>query len=164
MRLADGTIAESIGYVEKDISIGDDKRTYLRRFQILPGLQSDILLGDRTLVEADVFKGKQMMMTEVQCRRSPCIPDCAPIIHLSSAEKWCFDSKRRLKRLFRKPKDDPPSPTMLADDRRARDARDVHRRLQERERMDTLSDDERAIAEGLEKTRQENYCRLRWPP
>ena len=165
MRLADGTIAESIGYVDKEISVG--KGTYLTRFQVLPGLRSDILLGDRTLVEADVFNTKLVMLTEVQCHSSPCIPDCAPIIHLSSAERGVFDSKRRLKRLkrfFRKQEDDPLSPTTLADDQRARNAREVHRRLQEQERICTLPEDDRLIAEDLEKTRQENYCRIKLPP
>ncbi|CZR69791.1 uncharacterized protein PAC_19691 [Phialocephala subalpina] len=114
------------------------------RLRFRPGSQSDVLLGDKALVEADVFNGgQQIMILQVECRHGPPIPDCAPIIHLSSAEKGFLDSKRRLKRLFQKLKDEPPPPTTLADDQRARDTREIHRRLQEQERMATLTDDER---------------------
>ncbi|KAI1160101.1 hypothetical protein F5B18DRAFT_540887 [Nemania serpens] len=52
--LSDGTIAKVLGYVDADLRVGGIA-TGERRFYVLDGLVADIILGDATLDELDVF-------------------------------------------------------------------------------------------------------------
>lgn len=56
VQFADSTIAETIGQVRADLSLTGDKGTNSSKvFDILPGLPSEVLLGQQTLEEIEAF-------------------------------------------------------------------------------------------------------------
>ena len=54
VRFADNTVAETIGQVQATLTLGDGS-TYLKVFDVLPNLTSEVLLGQFTLEEINAF-------------------------------------------------------------------------------------------------------------
>ena len=54
VRFADNTVAETIGQVQATLTLGDGS-TYLKTFDVLPNLTSEVLLGQFTLEEINAF-------------------------------------------------------------------------------------------------------------
>lgn len=54
VRFADNTVAETIGQVQATLTLGDGS-TYLKMFDVLPNLTSEVLLGQFTLEEIKAF-------------------------------------------------------------------------------------------------------------
>lgn len=54
LQLADGTAAETIGQVKAELTLHDGS-TYLKTFDVLPDLMSEVLIGEDTLAELKIF-------------------------------------------------------------------------------------------------------------
>ena len=75
IRLADATTAETIGQVKAELTLHDGS-TYLKTFDVLPGLTSEVLIGEDTLAELkilhessfiDVFGGERHFELSILC-------------------------------------------------------------------------------------------------
>lgn len=56
VRLANNTVAETIGQVQVTLSLDNENTTgSIRVFEVLPGLPCEVLLGDPTLIETEAF-------------------------------------------------------------------------------------------------------------
>ena len=64
VRLADDTVAQTIGQVNATVMLADGSR-YRRTFDVLPGLTSDVLFGDEFLEEIDAFALHEDSFVEV---------------------------------------------------------------------------------------------------
>ena len=64
LQLADTTAAETIGQVEAELTLNDGS-TYLKTFDVLPGLMSDVLIGEDTLGELKIFTEHESSFIDV---------------------------------------------------------------------------------------------------
>ena len=64
VRFADKTVAETIGQVQATLSLGDGS-TYLKVFDVLPNLTSEVLLGQFTLQEINAFTSHRDSFVDV---------------------------------------------------------------------------------------------------
>ena len=66
LQLADGTAAETIGQVKAELTLHDGS-TYLKMFDVLPGLTSEVLIGEDTLAELEIFTEHEGSFIDVLC-------------------------------------------------------------------------------------------------
>ena len=64
VRFADKTVAETIGQVQATLTLGDGS-TYLKVFDVLPNLTSEVLLGQFTLQEINAFTSHRDSFVDV---------------------------------------------------------------------------------------------------
>lgn len=64
IRLADATTAETIGQVKVELMLHDGS-TYLKTFDVLPGLTSEVLIGEDTLAELKIFTEHESSFIDV---------------------------------------------------------------------------------------------------
>ena len=64
VQLADATAAETIGQVEAELTLNDGS-TYLKSFDVLPGLMSEVLIGEDTLAELKIFTEHESSFIDV---------------------------------------------------------------------------------------------------
>ena len=64
IQIADGTVIESIGRVRATLTL-EDGSSFVRLFDVLPGLTSDVLLGEVSLEEIEAFTAHQSSFVEV---------------------------------------------------------------------------------------------------
>ena len=64
VQLADATAAETIGQVKAELTL-DDGSNYLKTFDVLPGLTSEVLIGEDTLAELKMFKEHESSFIDV---------------------------------------------------------------------------------------------------
>ena len=64
LQLADATAAETIGQVEAELMLNDGS-TYLKTFDVLPGLMSEVLVGEDTLAELKIFTEHESSFIDV---------------------------------------------------------------------------------------------------
>ena len=64
IRLADDTTAETIGQVKAELTLHDGS-TYLKTFDVLPGLMSEVLIGEDTLAELKIFTEHESSFMDV---------------------------------------------------------------------------------------------------
>ena len=64
VRFADNTVAETIGQVQATLTLGDGS-TYLKVFDVLPNLTSEVLLGQFTLEEINAFQTHRSSFVDV---------------------------------------------------------------------------------------------------
>ena len=64
LQLADTTAAETIGQVEAELTLNDGS-TYLKTFDVLPGLMSDVLIGEDTLADLKIFTEHESSFIDV---------------------------------------------------------------------------------------------------
>ena len=62
--LADATAAETIGQVRAEVTLHDGS-TYLKTFDVLPGLISEVLIGEDTLAELKIFAEHESSFMDV---------------------------------------------------------------------------------------------------
>ena len=64
VQLADATAAETIGQVKAELTLHDGS-TYLKTFDVLPGLTSEVLIGEDTLAELKIFTEHESSFIDV---------------------------------------------------------------------------------------------------
>ena len=64
IQLADATTAETIGQVKMELMLHDGS-TYLKTFDVLPGLTSEVLIGEDTLAELKIFTEHESSFIDV---------------------------------------------------------------------------------------------------
>ena len=64
VRFADNTVAETIGQVQATLTLGDGSK-YLKVFDVLPNLTSEVLLGQFTLEEINAFTSHRDSFVDV---------------------------------------------------------------------------------------------------
>lgn len=97
IRLADTTIVETIGQVSATLTLNDGS-SYLKLFDVLPGLTSDVLLGESALEEIDAFTAYESSFVNVSVGERHL--ELSVLSYLGRVNEFLVHTFRRSRRRF----------------------------------------------------------------